>query len=97
MNRPLRLRYGAIRLPIVQVVSAIEVMNDPMVRATLVGDRRQALDEVVRSLERARSNQIDGKVEIDERHVSDILNVLIELVPWMRDLIRDLLNDDEQN
>ncbi|MBX3324079.1 MAG: hypothetical protein KF757_13950 [Phycisphaeraceae bacterium] len=96
MNKPLRLRRGVIRLPIVQVVSAIEVLNDPKMRATLVGDRRQAIDEVVRLLERARSNQIDGMVEVDERHVGGILRVLIELVPWMRDLLFHFF-DDEQN
>jgi len=97
MNRPLRLRRGVIRLRIVQVVSAIEVMNDPKVRATLVGDRRQALDEVVCLFERAKSNQIDGYVEVDERHVGGILKVLIELVPWLRDLLFRFFNDDEQN
>lgn len=97
MARLSRLRSGVIRLRIVQVESAIRVMNDPKVRATLIGDRRQSLDDVVRLLERAKSNQIDGIVEVDERHVSGILKVLVELVPWMRDLLFHLFNDDEQN
>ena len=87
----------SIRLPMVQVVSVIEVITDPKVQATLVGDRRQAIDEVVRLLERAKSNQTDGLVEVDERHVGGILRVLIELVPWMRDLLFHFFKDDEQN
>lgn len=96
MNRPLRLRCGAIRLPIVEVEFAIRVWNDPKMRTTLVGDRRQIVDTALRILHEAKQNQIDGQIELDDRHVRVVLLAIGVTQAWMRDLLFFRLEDDEQ-
>jgi len=96
MDPPLQLRSGAIRLPIVEVEFAIRVMNDPKVRATLVGDRRQIVDTALRILDEAKQNQIDGRIEVDERHARILLLAIGVTQAWMRDLLFFRFEDDEQ-
>ncbi len=97
MNRPLRLRYGALRLPIVEVEFAIRVFKDPKFRTTLVGDRRQIVDTALRILDEAKQDQIDGQFELDERHVRVVLLAIGVTQAWMHDLLFFRLEDDEQN
>lgn len=97
MNRPLRLRYGALRLPIVEVEFAIRVMIDPKFRTTLVGDRRQIVDTALRVLDEAKQDQIDGQIELDDRHVRVVLLAIGVTQAWMHDLLFFRLEDDEQN
>lgn len=97
MNRPLRLRYGAIRLPIVEVSFAIRVMSDPKFRATLVGDRRQIVDTALRVLDEAKQNQIDGRIELKEQDARMLLLAIGTTQSWMHDLLFFRFEDDEQN
>lgn len=97
MNRPLRLRYGAVRLPIVEVEFAIRVMTDPKFRTTLVGDRRQIVDMALRILDEAKQDQIDGQIELDDRHIRVVLLAIGVTQAWMHDLLFFRLDDDEQN
>lgn len=97
MDRLSRLRCGAIRLPIVEVEFAIRVWNDPKMRATLVGDRRQIVDTALRILDEAKQDQIDGQIEVDERHVRMVLLAIGVTQAWIHDLLFFRLEDDEQN
>lgn len=97
MDPPSRLRCGAIRLPIVEVEFAIRVWNDPKMRATLVGDRRQIVDTALRILDQAKQDQIDGQIELDDRHVRVVLLAIGVTQAWMHDLLFFRLEDDEQN
>lgn len=98
MNRPLRLRCGAIRLPIVEVEFAIRVLRDPKVRATLVGDRRQIVDTALRVLNEAKQDQIDGRILVDEKHLRVLLLAIGVTQAWMKDLLFFRFeDDDEQN
>lgn len=92
-----RLRFGAIRLPIVEVEFAIRVMNDPKVRATLVGERRQIVDMALRILDEVKQDQIDGQIELDGRHIRVVLLAIGVTQAWMHDLLFFRLDDDEQN
>lgn len=96
MDQPSRLRCGAIRLPIVEVEFATRVWNDPKVRATLAGDRRQIVDTALRILDEAKQYQIDGRIEVDGQHVRILLLAIGMTVAWMRDLLFFRFEDDEQ-
>ncbi len=93
---PSRLRSGAIRLPIVEVEFAIRVMNDPKFRTTLIGDRRQIVDTALRILTEAKQNQIDGRIELDERHIRMVLLAVGVTHGWLHDLLFFRFEDDEQ-
>ena len=97
MDRLSRLRCGALRLPIVEVEFAIRVWNDPKMRANLVGDRRQIVDMALRILDEAKQDQIDGQIELDDRHVRVVLLAIGVTQAWMHDLLFFRLDDDEQN
>ncbi len=97
MSSPLRLRHGAIRLPIVEVEFAIRVMNDPKFRTTLVGDRRQIVDTALRILDEAKQDQIDGRIELNEQDARILLLAIGTTQAWMHDLLFFRFEDDEQN
>ena len=96
MTTPLRQWLEPFRLPIVEVEFAIRVWNDPKMRATLVGGRRQIVDTALRILDEAKRNQIDGQIEVDGRHVRIFLLAIGVTQAWMRDLLFFRFEDDEQ-
>ena len=96
MNHHVRRRLEPFRLPIVEVEFAIRVMNDPKVRATLVGDRRQIIDTALRILSEAKENQIDGQIKLDERDIRVVLLAVGVTQAWMCDLLFFGFDDDEQ-
>jgi len=96
MDQLSRLRFGAIRLPIVEVEFVTRVWNDPKVQATLVGDRRQIVDTALRILDEAKQDQIDGRIKLDERHVRVVLLAIGVTQAWMHDLLSFWFEDDEQ-
>ena len=91
-----RLRYGAVWLPIVEVEFAIRIFKDPKVRSTLIGDRRPIVDAALRILEEAKQDQVDGRIELDERHISVVLLAIGVNQAWLRDLLFSGFEDDEQ-
>lgn len=96
MTVPLRRRLEPFGLPIVEVEFATRVWKDHKVRATLVGDRRQIVDMALRILDEAKQNQIDGRIEVDERHARILLLAIGVTQAWMRDLLFFRFEDDEQ-
>jgi len=76
---------------------AIRVWNDPKMRANLVGDRRQIVDMALRILDEAKQDQIDGQIELDDRHVRVVLLAIGVTQAWMHDLLFFRFEDDEQN
>ena len=96
MHHFVRLRLEPIRLPIVEVDFATRVFNDPRLRRTLVGGRRRIVDAALLILEEAKQNQIDGCIELDERHIRVVLLAVGITQAWMRDLLFFRLDGDEQ-
>lgn len=92
-----RLRCGVFGLPIVEVEFAIRVMKDPKFRTTLVGDGRQIVEMALRVLDEAVQDQVDGRIELDERHIRLVLLAIGVTQAWMHDLLFFRLDDDEQN
>jgi hypothetical protein len=76
---------------------AIRVMIAPKFRTTLVGDRRQIVDTALRILDEAKQDQIDGQIELDDRHIRVVLLAIGVTQAWMHDLLFFRLEDDEQN
>lgn len=95
-NHPLRRRLESLWLPIVEVEFATRVWNDPRVRATLVGDRRQIVDMALSVLNEAKQDQIDGRIEVGGQHVRMLLMAIGVTQAWLSDLLFSRFDDDEQ-
>ena len=88
-------RIGAIRLPIVDVDSALQGLKNPRTVELLSGVRRQVVMKAVQMLETAKRNQIDGQVQLDVKDIGSLLQAMALTMEWMTD-IAHWFDDDEQ-
>lgn len=94
MNRPGRLRYGVVRLPVALVAEFARALRCPKAVPARIGVRRQIVDEVLKRLDRAMRNQIDGLVEVDAETVNLIFRESIEAIGWFKDLLDDYFDEN---
>jgi hypothetical protein len=96
MKRTVQERYGAIRLPIVDVNSVLHELKNPRTTNLLTGARHLIVVKVVQMLETAKRNQIDGHVVMDVKDIGLLLQAMALTIQWTTEIFHEWYDDDEQ-